>query len=69
LKPWNPAIKVREIGSGEISEMILGAVAIIAATVVAAACIYEVNVWYRKVRAAMTPKEREADDNDILNMW
>ena len=49
--------------------MDLGAVAIIAAIVVFAACIYEVNVWYYKIRREMTPEEREADDKDPLNMW
>lgn len=45
------------------------AVAIIAAIVVFIACIYEANVWYRKRREAMTPEERKADDNDVLDMW
>lgn len=31
--------------------------------------IYEANVWYRRKRQAMTPEQREKDDDDILNMW
>jgi hypothetical protein len=49
--------------------MEFGVIAIIAAIVAFTACLYEVNVWHRKRRRAMTPKERLAEDDDILNMW